>query len=685
MKTLTLFMAALFGLSVNYSIAQTTNWTGTNSSSWTSSLNWDNGTPNSTKNAVIGTVGNGRYPIITTNGTAKNVTFNGDGKVTIANPTSKLNVYGDFTNNANLGAALITGEGGIVIMQRGSNSSTATITGDTDFKRLEMKGTSASNQVTIASGTTVQIKEWVKINSPGDLATNDGLVLLSKWNVDDEYCEGAAYVYIDDPDDDGTISGDVLVQRCIFEDYKTYHHLSSPIQYNATTNTIGNQMDDDFNPSDYATNPGHYGSYSFQTPFPYPPDLFYYDETDYDQNPPYTSYPYSGYVWPDSRWGWTGITSSSYALTPGYGICARFNAIDHMLDFEGPVNDGSVYVDLSYTDNSAYEYTSVNDGWNLIGNPYPTPIDINYFYGTSDIGDVFSTWVNTGEEFQGTQQYYDISDQSFTAGWEDGIVAIGQGFWIQALDDVTIEFTDDFRYNDPYTIFWKTEAPKDRLGITVSSANRKDATLIKIDKNASREFMKGKDAGKMVNPEPAHNIFTNKGNSNLAINKLPADQYRTVIPLNIELGAIDNPKLEFSQYVKEDANLEYLLEDRDLGKMIAIEKGMVYSFATSKTTVQDRFFVHVINSAYTNESTNLLDFNAYMSDDELVLSIKEIDLENATITVTDMMGKVVFNSTRDLNIGNTRMHIGGLPTGIYLVNVRGNDFDSTEKIVVSKL
>ena len=77
--------------------ATSSTWsTTTSSTSWTTSANWSNGVPSSTKDAIINT--STTYPIINSVSDAcDNITFNGSGSLSFAaNPSYTLNVYGNF-------------------------------------------------------------------------------------------------------------------------------------------------------------------------------------------------------------------------------------------------------------------------------------------------------------------------------------------------------------------------------------------------------------------------------------------------------------------------------------------------------------------------------------------------------------------------------------------------------------
>lgn len=660
-------------------------WKG-GSTNWNSGTNWSlisptgancSCTPNAGTDVVINTVGTNKYPVVNT-GTinTRDIEFIGNGKV-VLNTNATLSINGSFNNTTtNLN---VIGGAGRVVFARGASTANVNITGDSDFRRVEITGSNAGNSITITSGTTINIHTSLLVGS-GTLYTNGGLVLLSPFDYTYEYCDGTAYI---DGSGGGEISGDVTIQVCIFEPYKTYRHIGSPIH--GTSNTIGTQLDaDDFDSSVYPTNPGHYdGTYVFTLPVMYPPDLFYYDEDDYDPNPSTFTYPYHNYVWPDKRFGWMGISSGSYVMTPGYGIAARFLANDHLIDFTGPVNNGDVDITLSF---NSYEPSTDNDGWNLIANPYPSPIDVNYFCGASDISDIVAVYVNDGDEWTGTHHYYDICDPfGYTGDWTDGLLSIGQGFWIQATDATTFTFENSMRVNENYVTFYKQDKPAtSRLGFVVNAGNKKDETLIVFDNNASSTYNKKHDAGKITNELPAHNIFTLKGDVQTAVNKLPIDKFSTDIPLNLILSTTDNASLECSRFVKNDPNLEYWFEDYLLGTRMLITEGFVYPFESNSTTIEGRFNIKVLdNTMKTSAENNPSIMQAVVVKQQLDITLgQDLDV-TGYVTITDAVGKVVFQKNVGFVNGKAISEIPLLSSGIYLINVSNSSMNSTQKVFVS--
>src|SRR5690606_2317750 len=72
--------------------------------------------------------------------------------------------------------------------------------------------------------------------------------------------------------------------------------------------------------------------------------------------------------------------------------------------------------------------TEVDDGWNLLGNPYPAPIKWNSVDGWNSTGVNGTAYIR--ENSNGTTQVLSHDGSVGTNGW-DGVIAPGQAFWVR--------------------------------------------------------------------------------------------------------------------------------------------------------------------------------------------------------------------------------------------------------------
>ena len=175
---------------------------------------------------------------------------------------------------------------------------------------------------------------------------------------------------------------------------------------------------------------------------------------------------------------WYTINNSTYPSS--FGFPAQ-NAVT--LDFNGAINKGTYSPTLTYTNTSS----SINDGWNLIGNPYPSQISWNTL-STTNVDPFFYAF-NTS-----TGSYITYSGSEY--------IASGQAFFIQATGtSPSITFTENCKVSAAPTNYFKTaSSPSIELKMTKDSFNS-DIAFISFNSSSSKGFVRGEDAIKFSNPK----------------------------------------------------------------------------------------------------------------------------------------------------------------------------------------
>lgn len=240
------------------------------------------------------------------------------------------------------------------------------------------------------------------------------------------------------------------------------------------------------------------------------PSLYYYDNT-------------SGLASEtlDDRWvaypsaSNTELLSATGSEANGYAIWVRdTGAIT--FDLTGPVNQGTI--DFNPTGN--------NEGWNLLGNPYPSDID----------WDAASGWTksniqgNTIHIWNGTQY---LTWNGTTGSLDNGYIAKGQGFWIKAsAPSVGLSATEAVKTSftaSTYRVFDNEQPSVIELSVTASGYN--DRTYIQFNDSSAFEFDVS-DASKLKNS--IFNLSTLSADSvELSINLLSGNNCSFDVPVHL--------------------------------------------------------------------------------------------------------------------------------------------------------
>jgi hypothetical protein len=313
---------------------------------------------------------------------------------------------------------------------------------------------------TITLGNTLQVNGTVTPTS-GTLASAGKLVLISN-------ASGTARVAAIGSSAD--ISGNVTVQRYVPAETRRYRMLSSP-----TSGFTYSQLIDNI----FFTGPGG-TSNGF----------------DYSPSNSYTAYTLQESTSGTGR-GWKGVGNITNSANPGTGLYVFIrgdrtlsspawytppyvsqNAVT--LDYSGTLNKGTISPTITYTNTGV----STDDGWNLVGNPYASPIDWNSVSKSNISAFYYIYNPSTGSY---------VSDNGTTP------IASGQAFYVQATGaSPSISFSESSKTASTATEYFKGNNPKLTIQMIKDSVNS-DVAWIEFASSASAGYDPSEDALKYYN------------------------------------------------------------------------------------------------------------------------------------------------------------------------------------------
>ena len=240
--------------------------------------------------------------------------------------------------------------------------------------------------------------------------------------------------------------------------------------------------------------------------------------------------------------GWVNYTTATNLLNPMQGYAANFgpSAIVETVAVAGVVNNGSLSTTL-YNHNQPY-----TSGFNLVGNPYPSPINWDDTSGWTKTNiDNALYYFQASDQYTGTYSTY-INGIS-SDGMATNIIPSMQGFFVHVSNGSypvtgTLGITDSVRINDLTHALLKSvktdTLPLLRItaGFTDNGATP-DPAVIYFDSSATQSFDKNLDALKLMNTNVlVPNLYTMIADSSrlsiIAI-PFPVDSIKR-IPLGIK-------------------------------------------------------------------------------------------------------------------------------------------------------
>ncbi len=434
----------------------------------------------------------------------------GSGKVSFAG-TDTIRGTGSINfNNLEMGnTAQVTLSSGTISI-KGNYQAFAGATVDPNNGTMEFNG--SANQIISAGGSKLYN---VTINKTGGNVTLQNVLNLYgslEFQSATTFNSGTGYLTLVSTTDAGggdarigtlpsgaSISGSVTIQRYMSGEGRIWRYITPPV----TGATVADWQD-------YFPITGNFtGASTGDGIISDNPSLYYYDETS------------SG----NKQNGWTAYptTDSTASIDCGTGYAAFIREATNptTIILTGPVRQGNYDFSVNYTNSG-----SVDDGWNLLGNPYPSQIDWDVIDGwtKTNIGGTVSIMNNPGGGFE----YWNGTTGSF-----NGNIAIGQSFWVQASGANAALSINETAKTSADATFFRKQALTNHIKLALSINDTTDYTFIHFREDATDEFDWDFDGHKLDNPK--QNIYTIIDDSvKMAINSLEKVRYiEKTIPVGI--------------------------------------------------------------------------------------------------------------------------------------------------------
>lgn len=633
-------------VSQSFVVSEVNTWTGAISTDWNLAGNWSPGVPTATTNALI-PAGLRWYPTLDLgNAEVKNLTLAAGGQLTLSGGT--LTISGDLINNG-----FFTHSNGTVTFN-GAIAQTLSGSSLTTFFHLTIGSQG------LALATDAAVKGLLTLE--GNLSTHGhAFTLLSGAGA-------SAMVY----NNGGVVVGQATMQRAIspvFNSGTGLHHLSSPVK-NATVADL--EVPGKFIP---IVNP-NYNVLPTPAAASFPPGryptVFEYDGTRITST--YNTF----------ETGWKSPLALSQRLERGQG----FNLIiapSAVVALTGTLNNGDVAVNLSRS-------TASKAGYNLIGNPYPSPLDWNLVRAanpgsmTDKFYDGIWVWKATGLS-SGTYQTY----INGLGTLQNGIIPAMQGFLVWVNDNTNFTFRNSYRVTSYVNPAVYRQAPEQRptlqLALTAAGDTVKDETIVYFQKEATAEAEHNFDAGKLPAVGQAW-LYTLAGLDSLAVNGLPEFTQPLTVPLGVEVPVKRSYTFTANELLNFSPGTRILLEDKLTGTRTALISGATYTFtATHKGSQGDRFLLR-FNPAGTEDKLLASHLLVYPNPSKTRLITVEMaalpQIDEVQLTVTDVLGRKVMSKTVAVNSQGLHesLHLERQAAGTYVLQLKAGKSILTRKLIL---
>jgi len=277
--------------------------------------------------------------------------------------------------------------------------------------------------------------------------------------------------------------------------------------------------------------------------------------------------------------GYFSPAALSDALAVGQGYTVNIGASE-VVDFQGTLTNGSLTLPFTST------RTSYPDGgWQLLGNPYPAPLDYSRVVVADRVGLDAAIYI-----YSSTSQYGGRY-RTYVNGVGNPLLPIGQGFFARvAAGQPTASLT--FRNNQRLTVpsgttFQRTAAdprPLVQLTLQGSSSAVLDEAYVYFENGAGSGFEPEFDAEKLANPTGLNLSTSLTNGQQLSIDGQPElGTSQRVVPLAVGVPAAGVYTFTASQ-VLNLGTVPVYLRDGQTGALIDLAQQPSYQFAVSNAS-----------------------------------------------------------------------------------------------------
>ncbi len=472
----------------------------------------------------------------------------------------------------------------------------------------------------------------------GILNTNSNLTLLS----------GPLVTALVDGAGNGEIYGSVNIQRYLASGYG-YHYICSPF----SDATVG-ELSDDMNL--YSTFPSFY---------------------TYDENQTYS--------------GWSNWSNPGYPLFELQGYAVNFGDTlgPRTIDMKGTLNNGPIYSGDLFNFNHPF-----TQGFNLTGNPYPSPIDWDAAEGwtRSNIDDaVYYFNAGTADQYDGTYSSYVNGISS--DGVAGNIIPAMQGFFIHVSDGTypvmgSFTINNKARINEQNPYYHKNSDaqgyPYLRINASyTANGNHVDPLVIYLDETASSAFERDKDALKLMNTDAeVPNFYSlSSDNKKLSINAIAVNSDSIcMIPLGFNAERAAEVIVNVTDFPVTESDMKIYLFDALKGTYQQVSPKSEFRVFVKSGFNGDRLFLVFTTREQGDLPLSKGNFFIYSHGAWVYTYPRLAPGEKAELSLTNMLGQVLWQ--HQLRGNELYKFNPQLNTGIYLLSLTSAQGIQTQKIFI---
>ncbi len=341
---------------------------------------------------------------------------------------------------------------------------------------------------------------------------------------------------------------------------------------------------------------------------------------------------------------------------------------------KGPVNMFSHTFNLLHCAgaNCANGGSSIENGWNLIANPFPARLDWDASFGWTRSHIYNATYIRN-HKANNTASY--VNGVGVNGG--SRYINRGQGFLIWVDSAIASLSVNHFAINEPTLNVARQGAVSDVLKLNINSnsnGNLQDQIAIRWDAAATNGFDGNLEARKLTSATGINLSFLN-GTAPMAILAEALPTSTTTYPLALSTPQAGTYTISFEGLASlSNPQWSIYLLDNQTGISTQVTETATYSFSATSGDNNGRFSL-VVNPAGVTSLGNTISNKLLLSPNPAT-SVVTLQLAHAisqptTFRISNAVGQVVMSATIPANRTELSLDLSNLAKGVYMVQAPG--------------
>ncbi len=281
---------------------------------------------------------------------------------------------------------------------------------------------------------------------------------------------------------------------------------------------------------------------------------------------------------------WSYIVDPNIPLNVGQGYMVwldKDTKQDATAIMEGQLQATDLLLNVAFTDLSL--------GWNLLGNPFSSAIDLDEgIWGGNTTGTVYVWDGDFDEDGEYLASGGDLSDLT------NNIIPISQGFFVRAENAGSFTIPAAARVHSTQN-FYKNTTKKGSpfVKLSLTTGGYKSNIYVGFPEGGTIDFDNSLDADRLYSSHESPQMIVPEGDRELCINAgLPLiENEDRIVPVHIKYFINGTYQLVISN-LDNATNTKVILEDLETGTLHDFSMSNTYSFLANEGDEPDRFLLH---------------------------------------------------------------------------------------------